>query len=66
MQKQIIVVVVALLGLYMLLMHQPPLPFNHEEIGLGTNHLAHGVIGIILLVGAGFLWHKSRKKKVQA
>jgi len=66
MQKQIIVIILALLGLYLLLVHQAPLPFNHEEIGLGTNHPVHGAIGIILLVGAGFLWHKNRKKKVQA
>ena len=66
MQKQSIkVVVLALFGFYMLLVHKAPLPLNHEAIGLGTNHLAHGIVGALLLVGVGFLWHKNKKNKAQ-
>lgn len=55
----ILVLVVA--GVYMLVFHSPPLPWNHEEIGLGTFHLAHDAIGIVLLASAGFVWWRSRR-----
>jgi hypothetical protein len=53
-----IVLVVA--GLYLLLVHSPPLPFNHEDIGLGKTHLAHSAFGAVALIGAFVLWRRSR------
>ena len=54
--RTIATVVLVLLGLYFLVWHTAPLPLNHEAIGLGINHMAHRVFGIILLVAAGYLW----------
>ncbi|MBP9815573.1 MAG: hypothetical protein KBC63_04645 [Candidatus Levybacteria bacterium] len=63
--KQLIVIVLVLAGLYFMFDHTDPLPLNHEAIGLGVNHMAHSLFGIILLVVAGFVWWKSRKEKKQ-
>lgn len=63
--KSIVTVVLALAGLYFLLVHRAPLPFNHEAIGLGTNHMAHSVFGVILLVGAGYIWWKDKGSKTK-
>lgn len=60
MQKFLIIVLV-LLGLYFLVVHTEPWPLNHEAIGLGTNHMAHRLIGVVLLAGSGFLWWKTKK-----
>ena len=54
--RTLAIVVLVLLGLYFLVWHTAPFPLNHEAIGLGTNHMAHRVFGIILLVAAGCLW----------
>ena len=53
-----IVLVVA--GLYFLLDHMDPLPFNHELVGLGKLHIAHAVFGLVFIAGAVVLWRKSR------
>lgn len=58
--KQVVSIILSLAGLYFLLDHTPPFPLNHEVIGLGTNHLAHSLLGIILLVVAGYLWWKNK------
>ena len=60
--KKIIVIILILAGLYFLLDHKYPLPLNHEEIGLGVNHMAHSAFGVILFVVAGILWFKARNK----
>ena len=52
-------VVLVVAGLYLLLVHSPPLPLNHEDIGLGKTHLAHSVFGVVALVGAVVLWRRS-------
>lgn len=52
--KQCIVIVLILAGFYFLIDHRAPMPLNHETIGLGTNHIAHSVFGIILLIAAVF------------
>lgn len=58
--KQIAIIILTLAGLYFLIDHTQPLPLNHEVIGLGTNHLAHSLFGIILLVVAGYLWWRGK------
>ncbi len=63
--KQITVIILALAGLYFLLDHRSPLPLNHEAIGLGTNHIAHSVFGIILFIAAGYLWRRNKGNKGQ-
>jgi len=55
-----IFVALIILGLYFVLFHTPPWPLDHESIGLGTNHFAHTVFGVILLAGSGYIWWKSR------
>ena len=64
--KQIVVIVLIIAGLYFLLDHTDPIPLNHEAIGLGANHMAHSLFGIVLFVIAGFVLWKGRKKKEQA
>ncbi|HYU06742.1 MAG TPA: hypothetical protein VEM77_06160 [Thermoplasmata archaeon] len=54
-----LLVVSVIAGLYFLVFHQDPLPLNHESIGLGTLHVVHDVIGIVLIGTAGFLWWRS-------
>ena len=46
----------AVVGLYFVIFHTDPLPLNHESIGLGKEHVAHTVFGIVLLAAAGYLW----------
>ncbi len=57
-----LIVVLLIVGLYFLAFHMPPLPANHEEVGLGKGdvHIAHDVIGLILIGGAVLVWRKSR------
>ncbi len=50
-------------ALYFIIEHRPPLPLSHEAVGLGTNHLAHSIFGVLLLAGAGVTWYISRGKK---
>jgi hypothetical protein len=50
-------------GAYFLLVHKD-LPLNHEAVGLGTMHLLHDVIGIILLGLAGLVWWRGRRAAV--
>ncbi len=63
--KHFTIIILIIAGLYFLLDHRYPLPLNHEAIGLGVNHLAHSLFGIVLLVVAGFVWWKDRKEKKQ-
>lgn len=63
--KQLIIIVLILVGFYFLIDHRAPLPLNHEAIGLGTNHIAHSVFGIILFIAAGYLWWRNKGNKGQ-
>ena len=56
-----LVAVLGIAGIYFLVFHQDPLPFNHEAIGLGTLHTVHDVIGIVLLVLAGVVVWRARR-----
>lgn len=60
--KMIAIVVLAVLGLYFLFGHYPPFPLSHEDLGL-TNHDIHRIIGVVLLVAAGYVWWTGRAKK---
>ena len=62
MQKNLIVIVLVILGLYFLIAHVEPFPLNHEAIGLGTNHMVHRIFGVILLAGAVYVWKKNSNK----
>ncbi len=59
---QILSIVLVLAGLYMTLAHTPPLPLNHEAIGLGAMHQAHTIIGIVLLVAAAVVFWLGRRR----
>ena len=48
-------------GLYFLIFHKDPLPFNHESVGLGNLHAVHDVIGVALIGTAGLVWWRSRR-----
>jgi len=58
-----IIAVLIIVGLYFLIFHMDPLPLNHEFIGLGKGniHIAHDVIGLVLIGGAVLVWRKSRR-----
>jgi membrane protein DedA with SNARE-associated domain len=55
-----LIIVLAIAGGYFLIFHRD-LPLNHEDVGLGTFHTLHDVIGVVLLVLAGVVWWRSRK-----
>ncbi len=57
-RKSFAVVVLAVVGLYFLLFHTEPFPFNHEAIGLPPFHAVHAVFGLVLLAVSGYLWRK--------
>lgn len=56
--KSVGVVVLIVTGLYFLVFHTEPFPLNHEAIGLPPFHMVHAAFGVVLLVGAGYLWRK--------
>ncbi len=60
--KNIIIIVLVLLGLYWLFAHVSPLPLNHESMGL-YEHNMHRIIGGILLVIAALLTWKWKFRK---
>jgi len=59
--ERVLLVVLVIAGLYFLIFHRDPLPLNHESVGLGSLHIVHDVIGIVLIGIAGFLWWRSRR-----
>lgn len=59
--KVFVVIVLVIIGLYWLLDHASPLPFNHESLGL-YNHMIHRTIGVVFLIAAGAVWLKWKKK----
>ena len=64
--RWILIAVLVVAGIYLLLFHMAPWPDNHEAIGLGKSHLAHAVVGIVLIVAAGYVWFSGRRKTVAA
>ena len=62
MDMKAIPVVLALFGLYMLGVHADPLPLNHDAIGLGDDHFAHMIMGLVLLAGSGFFLIRRRRR----
>ncbi len=56
-----LIAVLIIVGLYFLVFHRD-LPLNHEAVGLGTGdvHIAHDIIGLILIGGTVLVWRKSR------
>ncbi len=59
-----LVVVLVIPGLYLLVFHKPPLPLNHEDVGLGMFHTVHDVIGVVLLAIAGVIvWRAWRSER---
>jgi len=61
--RLLLIGVLIAVGLYFLIFHMDPLPLNHEFIGLGKGniHIAHDVIGLVLIGGAVLVWRKSRR-----
>ncbi len=59
--RWIAVVVLVVFGIYLAAFHP-----SHEDIGLGKNHIAHTVVGIVLLMAAGYVWWSGRGKAAVA
>lgn len=60
--KLLVVFVLVVFGLYWLVGHTSPLPFNHEQFGL-YQHNIHRILGVVLLVVAGLVGWKWKAKK---
>jgi len=61
-----IAVVLGIVGVYLNVWHTlgqgaPTLPFNHNAVGLGSNHLIHAVVGLVLISAAVWLWFRARE-----
>lgn len=54
-------IVLVIVGFYFLLWHIPPLPGNHEDIGIGRDHVVHAVVGIVILIGAALVLLRIRR-----
>jgi len=61
-----VTIFLVLSGIYFILDHRYPLPFNHEQLGLGVNHVGHSIFGVVLIAVAGFIWWRDRKAGKQA
>ena len=64
--RSIVVIILVVVGIYLLIWHSSPLPGNHEDIGLGKQHVVHAVIGVVLLIGAFLIIRRSRSAKPAA
>ena len=64
--RSILVIILVVVGIYLLIWHSAPLPGNHEDIGLGKQHVVHAVIGVVLLIGAFLIVRRSRSAKPAA
>ena len=56
-------VIAIVIGLYLLLFHDPLTnllsnSIGHSKAGLGTNHWLHSILGIFYLIGAYFIFSK--------
>jgi hypothetical protein len=64
--KNLIIIVLVLLGAYWLFDHTAPLPLNHESFGL-YEHMIHRIIGIVLIVIAalvGWKWKSGNRNQI--
>lgn len=57
-KKAMQVIFLMLLGLYFIIFHTAPFPFNHEAIGLPPLHTVHTIFGVALLAAALYIWKK--------
>jgi len=57
-KKSVSIVILLTLGVYFLLFHTAPFPFNHEAIGLPPLHTVHTIFGVALFVIAAYIWKK--------
>ncbi|MBI4258715.1 MAG: hypothetical protein HY619_07155 [Thaumarchaeota archaeon] len=62
--RMALVVILIIGGLYLLL-DRTSSPINHEAIGLGDQHDAHLVVGIVLILVAVYVYRSGRKKPTQ-
>jgi len=53
-----LIIILIVVGLYLAVAHA-----FHEQIGLGTNHTVHTIVGIILIILALVVWYLGNKKK---
>ncbi len=56
--KIIVIIILMLLGIYWLVDHTSPMPFNHESFGL-FEHNIHRLIGVVFFITAvvvGLKW----------
>ncbi len=61
----VVVWVLFIVGIYFLVWHYPPLPGNHESIGLDSSysvHIVHAVVGIVLIIGAVLIRRRARAR----
>ena len=63
--RWVAIVVLIVLGIYMAVFHADPLPANHEALGLGKNHIAHAVVGLVLLAAAAYVRYSGRGKAAE-
>ena len=61
-----IAVVLGIVGLYLNIWHTTgqggiPVPLTHGAIGLGSNHIVHAIVGLVLLGAAIWLWYRARE-----
>jgi hypothetical protein len=63
---QALAVVLVLAGLYLVLFHAAPWPLNHEQVGIGTAHNIHTIVGVVLIVAAAAAWWMGRRRGVAA
>ena len=61
--RLILIVVLVIAGLYFAIDHAPPMPLNHEAVGLGANHIMHTAVGVALIAIAGGVWWTGKNKK---
>ena len=60
--KILVTSTLVLLGMYWLFDHYPPMPFNHEQLGLYF-HTIHRIMGLIFFIVAGVVWFKWSSKE---
>lgn len=59
--KILTIILLIVIGLYWLVDHTYPLPFNHEQFGL-YNHSVHRAIGVAFFIIAGIVFWKWKPK----
>jgi hypothetical protein len=60
--KTLVIIILVAVGLYWLLDHYAPLPFNHEQFGL-YSHSVHRIIGILFIISSGLVAWRWKPKK---